>query len=47
MALVPRGISVPISNPFNPFTVADATIPNFFPDGVRSPGDYRRWFSRH
>jgi hypothetical protein len=27
------GISVPISNPFNPFTVADATIPNFFPDG--------------
>jgi outer membrane receptor protein involved in Fe transport len=26
-------ISVPISNPFNPFTVADATIPNFFPDG--------------
>jgi iron complex outermembrane receptor protein len=26
------GISVPISNPFNPFTVADATIPGFFPD---------------
>jgi hypothetical protein len=23
------GISVPISNPFNPFTLADATIPNF------------------
>ena len=28
----PDGISVPISNPFNPFTVADATIPDFFPD---------------
>jgi iron complex outermembrane recepter protein len=28
----PAGISVPIQNPFNPFTVADATIPNFFPD---------------
>ena len=27
------GISVPIQNPFNPFTIADATIPNFFPDG--------------
>ena len=26
------GISVPIQNPFNPFTVADATIANFFPD---------------
>ena len=26
----PSGISVPISNPFNPFTVADATIPNLF-----------------
>ena len=30
-------ISVPISNPFNPFTVADATIPNFFPDGRGLP----------
>ena len=30
-------ISVPISNPFNPFTVADATIPNFFPDGLGLP----------
>jgi iron complex outermembrane recepter protein len=33
----PRGISVPITNPFNPFTVADATIPNFFPDGSGLP----------
>ena len=24
-------------NPFNPFTVADATIPNFFPDGCGLP----------
>ena len=32
-----RGISVPISNPFNPFTLADATIPNFFPDGSGLP----------
>jgi len=31
------GISVPISNPFNPFTVADATIPNFFSDGSGLP----------
>jgi hypothetical protein len=30
-------MSVPISNPFNPFTVADATIPNFFPDGRGLP----------
>src|SRR5438874_3844553 len=30
-------ISVPISNAFNPFTVADATIPNFFPDGSGLP----------
>ena len=30
-------ISVPIQNPFNPFTVADATIPNFFPDGRGLP----------
>ncbi len=33
----PGGITVPISNPFNPFTVADATIPNFFPDGSGLP----------
>jgi outer membrane receptor protein involved in Fe transport len=33
----PTGISVPLSNPFNPFTVADATIPNFFPDGSGLP----------
>jgi hypothetical protein len=33
----PSGISVPISNPFNPFTVADTTIPNFFPDGSGLP----------
>src|SRR5262249_54418482 len=26
-----RGIGVPTQNPFNPFTVADATIPDFFP----------------
>jgi iron complex outermembrane receptor protein len=32
-----RGISVPLQNPFNPFTVADATIPNFFPDGSGLP----------
>jgi iron complex outermembrane recepter protein len=31
------GISVPISNPFNPFTVADATIPGFFSDGSGLP----------
>jgi iron complex outermembrane recepter protein len=31
------GISVPIQNPFNPFTVADAVIPNFFPDGSGLP----------
>ena len=30
-------ISVPIQNPFNPFTVADATIPNFFPNGSGLP----------
>ncbi|HEY0722527.1 MAG TPA: TonB-dependent receptor, partial [Pyrinomonadaceae bacterium] len=30
-------ISVPLQNPFNPFTVADATIPNFFPDGSGLP----------
>jgi outer membrane receptor protein involved in Fe transport len=33
----PTGISVPIVNPFNPFTVANATIPNFFPDGSGLP----------
>src|SRR5216110_3611842 len=33
----PTGISVPITNPFNPFTVADETIPNFFPDGSGLP----------
>src|SRR5262249_2936514 len=31
------GISVPLQNPYNPFTVADATIPNFFPDGSGLP----------
>jgi outer membrane receptor protein involved in Fe transport len=31
------GISVPLQNPFNPFTVADATIPNFFPNGSGLP----------
>ena len=31
------GASVPIQNPFNPFTVADATIPGFFPDGSGLP----------
>jgi iron complex outermembrane receptor protein len=36
-ALSSIGISVPISNPFNPFTVADSTIPNFFPDGSGLP----------
>jgi iron complex outermembrane receptor protein len=33
----PRAFSVPIQNPFNPFTVADATIPGFFPDGGGLP----------
>ena len=31
------GISVPLQNPYNPFTVADGTIPNFFPDGSGLP----------
>src|SRR4029453_18156875 len=31
------GISVPLQNPYNPFTVADATIPNFFPAGSDLP----------
>jgi iron complex outermembrane receptor protein len=33
----PGGISVPIQNPFNPFTVGDATIPGFFSDGRGLP----------
>ena len=33
----PTGMSVPIINAWNPFTVADATIPNFFPDGSGLP----------
>ncbi len=33
----PAGISVPIVNAWNPFTVANATIPNFFPDGSGLP----------
>ena len=33
----PGGISVPIVNAFNPFTVANATIPNYFPDGSGLP----------
>src|SRR6267154_1086882 len=33
----PFGISVPIVNAFNPFTVANATIANFFPDGSGLP----------
>ena len=33
----PVGISVPIVNAFNPFTVANATIPNYFPDGSGLP----------
>jgi len=33
----PQGISVPITNPFNPFTVADAVIPNYFPNGDGLP----------
>jgi iron complex outermembrane recepter protein len=33
----PSGISVPLTNPWNPFTVADNTIPNFFPDGSGLP----------
>jgi iron complex outermembrane receptor protein len=37
LPFTPFGISVPIQNPFNPFTVADATIPNFFPDGSGLP----------
>src|SRR5437667_5442898 len=33
----PAGISVPIQNAFNPFTVAIATIQNYFPDGSGLP----------
>src|SRR5881296_1807336 len=33
----PTGISVPITNPFNPFTVADATLPGFFPPTPDNP----------
>jgi iron complex outermembrane receptor protein len=33
----PVGISVPIQNAFNPFTVANATISNYFPDGSGLP----------
>ena len=33
----PAGISVPIQNAFNPFTVANATIQNYFPDGSGLP----------
>jgi iron complex outermembrane receptor protein len=33
----PQGISVPILNAFNPFTVANSTIPNYFPDGSGLP----------
>ena len=33
----PTGISVPITNAFNPFTVANATIANFFPNGTGLP----------
>ena len=33
----PSGISVPIVNAWNPFTVGNATIPNFFPDGSGLP----------
>ena len=31
LPLVLSGISVPIANPFNPFTVADATLPDGTP----------------
>ena len=37
LAFSPTGISVPIVIPFNPFTIASATIPNFFPDGSGLP----------
>jgi|GEM_PF-372461 len=37
VAFSPSGISVPIVNAWNPFTVANATIPNYFPDGSGLP----------
>src|SRR5213078_1997499 len=37
LAFSPAGISVPISNPWNPFTVGNATIPNYFPNGDGLP----------
>src|SRR6266446_1375022 len=37
LAFSPSGISVPIVNAWNPFTVGNATIPNFFPDGSGLP----------
>src|SRR5262249_38918759 len=37
VAFSPTGISVPIVNAWNPFTVANATIPGFFPDGSGLP----------
>ena len=43
----PRAFSVPIQNPFNPFTVADATIPGFFPDGSGLPVTTGVGVSRH
>ena len=36
-ALVPSASACQSQNPFNPFTVADATIANFFPDGSGLP----------
>jgi iron complex outermembrane receptor protein len=37
IAWSPAGISVPIFNAWSPFTVANSTIPNFFPDGSGLP----------
>ncbi len=37
IAWSPSGISVPIVNAWNPFTVANSTIPNYFPDGSGLP----------
>ena len=39
----PNGISVPIQNPFNPFTVPDNTV---IVNGSRYPGDDRCYFPR-
>ena len=47
VALVRSASVCQSQNPFNPFTVADATIANFFPDGSWSPCDYRGSVSRH